>query len=414
MLRILQRFMRVKELSRLLAMLLNAMRTLFWSFLLLFIFMTMWAMSCVEVVHPIILEMVENGMLDENAAFAYSSVLESNLSMFQTIVAGDSWGRIAVPVIREAPFTAVIFIGSELTILYGVLNLVIAVVVDTFADQREKDETTLAADMDNALKEDVRFFKHIFRNIDEDGSGDISLEELLNGARAEPAFRSRLRVMDIDETDLAHLFDMLDIDKSGTIDSDEFVTTLSRWRHESKTAARFVKYNILHSMAIQEQHTQTLESIQAQLTKKPSPIPWATAKAEEITSQQEGTLSDCLRKLHALEKSVAEMMKKDLELPKRKVSFDSPAAHTPDQVTEYTLSTQPVSNILQSMHQLGCKAQQEYERLIADFRPREREQSSAGTNGILTKRANMEETDARSESEQLRIEPLGMEQSCRV
>lgn len=108
------------------------------------------------------------------------------------------------------------------------------------------------------------------------------------------------------------------------------------------------------------------------------------------------------------------MMKKDLELPKSKVSFDSPAAHTPDQVTEYTLSTQPVSNILQSMHQLGCKAQQEYERLIADFRPREREQSSAGTNGILTKRANMEETDARSESEQLRIEPLGMEQSCRV
>lgn len=413
MLRLIQKFMRIKELSRLLAMLLNALRTLFWSFLLLFVFMTMWAMSCVEIVHPIVLQLVDSGILTEDCAYAYSSVLDSNLTMFSTIVAGDQWGRIAVPVIRAAPATALIFVGAELTILYGVLNLVIAVVVDTFADQREKDETTLAADMDLALKEDIKFFKHIFRNIDEDGSGDISLPELLNGARAEPAFRSRLRVMDIDETDLAHLFDMLDEDKSGSIDADEFVTTLSRWRHESKTAARFVKYNMLHSMNIQNKHTEDLQTIMDEIRSKKQVK--QTASEADTTSRQEGTLSECLAKLQNLEFSVSEVLKKEPQLRQSSNSttacFSSPIA----QVTDGNFSSsQPVGAILLSMHELGNKAQQEYEKLIAEFHNNEKGLASAGTNGILTKMAHMEETDTCRDFESLRVEPLEMEQSCRV
>ena len=56
------------------------------------------------------------------------SVLNANLLIFKTVVAGDSWGDVAVPLIEHHPWVATgIFVGSHLTIVFGVLNLVVAV-----------------------------------------------------------------------------------------------------------------------------------------------------------------------------------------------------------------------------------------------------------------------------------------------
>lgn len=78
------------------------------------------------------------------------------------------------------------------------------------------------------------------------------MEELIEGARTNPDFQSRLRVMDIDESDLQMLFEMIDLDGSGAIEASEFVGPLSRWAHDSKTAPRFIKYNLMQTMKTQE------------------------------------------------------------------------------------------------------------------------------------------------------------------
>lgn len=78
------------------------------------------------------------------------------------------------------------------------------------------------------------------------------MEELIQGARTNPDFQSRLRVMDIDESDLQMLFEMIDLDGSGAIEASEFVGPLSRWAHDSKTAPRFIKYNLMQTMKTQE------------------------------------------------------------------------------------------------------------------------------------------------------------------
>ena len=48
------------------------------------------------------------------------------------------------------------------------------------------------------------------------------------------------------------LFEMIDADASGTIEAAEFIGPLSRWAHDSKTAPRFIKYNMLQTMQLQE------------------------------------------------------------------------------------------------------------------------------------------------------------------
>ena len=76
---------------------------------------------------------------------------------------------------------------------------------------------------------------------------EVTLDELIEGARKDPIFKSRLRVMDIDESDLAMLFEMIDVDGSGAIEASEFIGPLSRWAHDSKTAPRFIKYNLMQA-----------------------------------------------------------------------------------------------------------------------------------------------------------------------
>lgn len=93
----------------------------------------------------------------------------------------------------------------------------------------------------------------VFDRMDADGSGLVTFEELVEGARRDPEFQSRLRVMDIDEADLQQLFEMIDIHEQGYINATEFIAPLSRWVHDSKTAPRFIKYNLQRTMNQQEE-----------------------------------------------------------------------------------------------------------------------------------------------------------------
>ena len=128
----------------------------------------------------------------------------------------------------------------------------VAVVVDTFADARLNDVQNLAEEMEDEIEHDRKALAKLFARNDKDGSGQLTLQEMIEGARQDPGFQSRLRVMDIDEHDLEQLFQMIDRDQSGTIEVAEFIGPLSRWAHDSKTAPRFIKYHMLQTMQMQE------------------------------------------------------------------------------------------------------------------------------------------------------------------
>ncbi|CAK9075155.1 Aurora kinase B-A [Durusdinium trenchii] len=126
--RVIQRTRWLKELKKLVSMMATCMKTLGWSFIFCFAFMTFWAMMVVEFVHPLVEQMQTERLLNcEECVRHTSSIMEANLLLFKTVIAGDSWGKIAVPVIQYSPATAIIFCGSLMTTVFGVLNMVIAV-----------------------------------------------------------------------------------------------------------------------------------------------------------------------------------------------------------------------------------------------------------------------------------------------
>lgn len=230
-------------------------------------------MLIVELVHPLLMEIdQQNPEIFQDCApqclRATRSVMDANLLLFKTVIAGDSWGLIAVPVIQQHPLTAVIFMGSLMTLVFGVLNIIVAVVVDTFAEVRESDVMNLAQELDHNLKKDRKFLQKIFNRLDKKGDGELTLQDLMDGARQDPEFQSRLRVMDIDEVDLQQLFDMIDADGSGAIEAQEFIAPLSRWVHESKTAPRFIKYNMMQALNMQEEMIRLSQFHYSQLAQR--------------------------------------------------------------------------------------------------------------------------------------------------
>lgn len=258
--RILRKSQSLKELRRLLTMMATCMKALAWSFIICFGVMSFWAMLMVEIIHPIVRESGDLYFADcEQCRRATQSVMDANLLLFKTVIAGDSWGLIAVPVIEDHPLTAIIFIGSQLTLVFGVLNLIVAVVVDTFAESRAHDVLNLAEEMEQEMASDQKSLQKMFQRIDDDSSGTVTVEELIAGARRDPELQSRLAVMDIDEVDLEQLFDMIDVEGTGHLSAKDFIGPLSRWVRDSKTAPRFVKYNLMRMMERHESFAKTVD-----------------------------------------------------------------------------------------------------------------------------------------------------------
>lgn len=211
-------------------------------------------------VYPIIWELGPEKFPDcgELCVDITGSVMNANLLLFKTVIAGDSWGEIAVPVIQAYPATAIIFVGSQLTLVFGVLNLIVAVVVDTFAEARAHDVLNLAEEMEQEMVTDKKSLQKIFDRIDHDHSGTVTIDELVEGARRDPEFQSRLQVMDIDEVDLQQLFEMIDTEGCGYVEARQFIGPLSRWVRDSKTAPRFVKYNLMRML---NKHDEFVKSV---------------------------------------------------------------------------------------------------------------------------------------------------------
>lgn len=270
LIRVLRLFSGLKELRSLLEMMSGCSRTLFWSCLMLTLVMIVWGLIAVELINPLMVKLANEGRWSdcERCKTAFSSVFMATLTIFQTVIAGDSWGLYAVPVIEEWPWTISIFGGSLITLVFGVLNLVVAVMVDTFAEARARDMHTVAEDMDFQEVAEKKILAGIFAQIDADNSGSVCFEELKEGAHRVAGFANWLRVMDVDECDLQQFFDMVDADGSGEIDPEEFTQAMYRMKNaEPRTATRFVKDLVTKLVLRQEKLTKKIETLQ-QLVKE--------------------------------------------------------------------------------------------------------------------------------------------------
>lgn len=135
------------ELRMLLLGLAHSCRAVFWGTLMLALFLLIWSMVAVVLIHPLN-KNIDHGGCDR-CARAYSSVWQALLTFFQQIVAGDSWGQVTIPLIEAYPITILVFIPAFLSIGLSCLNLILAVVVtasqSAYSQEMDDEEAKEAA-----------------------------------------------------------------------------------------------------------------------------------------------------------------------------------------------------------------------------------------------------------------------------
>lgn len=226
------------ELYSLVAGLRNAMKTLMWAAGLIFMMLTMWSVLAVEYLHDYMADLQREGAYDTCGwcSDAFSSIMHANLSFFQ-IISGDGWSTLARPLINEHPWTALIFCAVIFTMVFGVLNLVIAVIVDGAAQAREQDIMNMACRKDASRAAAWDCFQHLVHRLDEDSDGTITTDELKHGLTSIPELAAYLTVMGVEEGDLEMVFDLLDVNGDGYVSHEEFADQLYKLKTEELSIA---------------------------------------------------------------------------------------------------------------------------------------------------------------------------------
>lgn len=223
-----------RELDTMLTGFLSAMRAMFWASIMLVIMTTLWSIVAVEVLHPVNVRVAERGDYEgcERCIRAYSSVLTSNLTFMQQILAGDSWGLVSIPIIEEEPLSIIIFFAVFVCINMGLLNLVLTVIVDVANPARDADEQRRVADRARELESAKASLIEICQELDSDGSGHLSLRELERGMDTSLKFSRMMAYMDVAKSDMHLIFSVLDEDNSGLVSYTEFIEQLYRLKSQ--------------------------------------------------------------------------------------------------------------------------------------------------------------------------------------
>eukprot|EP00928_Gymnodinium_smaydae_P037408 TRINITY_DN25975_c0_g1_i1.p1 TRINITY_DN25975_c0_g1~~TRINITY_DN25975_c0_g1_i1.p1 ORF type:complete len:527 (+),score=57.93 TRINITY_DN25975_c0_g1_i1:41-1621(+) len=202
-----------------------AMNAMFWGFVIITILLTVWAIFAVEIIHPNSLLVHEE---DSWCREAFSSVYLAMILFFQTLVAGDSWGQCAIPIVRYDLTSMFIFLGAFVTVQLGFTNLILAIIVEASADSRESSREQILKERQKARVDAELKLGDICREIDKDNDGVISLEELQRGFSDHSELKTTLQLLDVETEDLPVLFDIMDADHSGFLHFQEIINYIHK------------------------------------------------------------------------------------------------------------------------------------------------------------------------------------------
>merc|ERR1719375_1467069 len=118
----------------------GAVKAIAWGMILVMTILTVWSILAVKILHPINKRVTANNIYDgcERCPRAFSSVFQARLTFFQTLVAGDSWGLVACPIIEEEPIACLFFLMVLASVSLFIMNLILAVIVESATEAKQE------------------------------------------------------------------------------------------------------------------------------------------------------------------------------------------------------------------------------------------------------------------------------------
>lgn len=188
----------------------------------------------------------------ESLSRYWTSVGTSMLTLFASISGGLDWESAIQPLRMVSPWAVGLVLLYVTITVFAVLNVVIGVFCNTAIENAGADKELASIKQVYTKSNQVSTLKKIFYEIDSSGSDEVSIEDLEEAMRGGE-LKNFLESMGISTDDVWTLCILLDTDRSGTIDLEEFVTgcmqlhgpaksmQLAQMRFENRGSRRILK-----------------------------------------------------------------------------------------------------------------------------------------------------------------------------
>eukprot|EP00930_Biecheleria_cincta_P034713 TRINITY_DN23951_c0_g1_i1.p1 TRINITY_DN23951_c0_g1~~TRINITY_DN23951_c0_g1_i1.p1 ORF type:complete len:605 (+),score=104.85 TRINITY_DN23951_c0_g1_i1:72-1886(+) len=239
------RLLRIQKLLRPIPMLyqlvigfLVTVRAIWWGFVMILILLLVWAIIILQ-----LYEMIrDENVFDDDSRFssywcadAMHSTRNVMILLWQTLITGDSWGACSLPVILNQPLMYFVYAGAFLFINVGFQNLILAVIVDSANHRSEDDKLKAKLEQKISQNTEIERFGEALHAMDADGSGGLSLKELMQGFARHPNLQNTfLADFGIDTSDLTDIVSSFDFDDSGEVTYDQVVGAMFRSQRQSQ------------------------------------------------------------------------------------------------------------------------------------------------------------------------------------
>eukprot|EP00747_Dinoflagellata_sp_TGD_P103779 gnl/TRDRNA2_/TRDRNA2_169073_c3_seq1.p1 gnl/TRDRNA2_/TRDRNA2_169073_c3~~gnl/TRDRNA2_/TRDRNA2_169073_c3_seq1.p1 ORF type:complete len:566 (+),score=97.54 gnl/TRDRNA2_/TRDRNA2_169073_c3_seq1:97-1794(+) len=247
--RIFRLFSSFRELYMMITGFLSAMKTMFWACCFLVMLLSMFSILAVNFIHPLNLELARNTNVYDDCdrcEMMLSSVWNANLVFFQTVIMGDSWGDLTLPLIDEYPSTAMFFLLLVVSMSLGFSNLIVAVIVRKASETQAADEQFQVMQKRGEEQHFKDRFVKLCSEIDEDHNGSLTLTELLHACQHNQHLQTLLKTLNVSKKEVINAFDMMDIHGHGVISYHQFSDTLFKMKTADTTSMlTFIKFHVV-------------------------------------------------------------------------------------------------------------------------------------------------------------------------
>jgi voltage-gated sodium channel len=231
------------ELSQLAMMIVDSIKSLCWALIMLFIVIYVFAILFTHAASDHV-RMVSGGpdARQDKIVQHFGSLGTTIYTLFHSMLNGISWYVLTDALMHLHPTMFVLYLFYIAFTMLAVLNIITGVFVDNAVEAaRTQREFLVQKEME--LKEKwCEEMRNLFLEMDEDCSGAVSLREVAEFFKDERVW-SYFQALGIEAHDAERLFSLLDEDGSGDISVDEFLSGCLRL----KGSARSIDvYALLH------------------------------------------------------------------------------------------------------------------------------------------------------------------------
>eukprot|EP00415_Alexandrium_ostenfeldii_P000876 UN0876 len=164
----------------------------------------------------------------------WGSLWQALYTLFQSVTGGMDWGGASDSMLVVGYHPVLLYVGYVALTLFAVLNVVTGVFVENATKMALHDRELQIQEQLEQRQECIKNLLKVFREVDTDGDGRISQAEF-EAHLEDQNVQAFLHCLELTGVEARRLFHLVDINGSGCIDAEEFVTGCMYLRGGAKT-----------------------------------------------------------------------------------------------------------------------------------------------------------------------------------